>query len=341
MAPTLKDIAAIAGVSVGTVDRALHDRGRVRPEVAERINAIAKQMNYKTNSVAKSLATRKRNLRFAVILHIMQNDFYNEVLLGVQKASDEIKDFGIHVDVYPCEDFNPEEQCRIIDKALEDGATALAIVPIDSPIVAEKLRILHENDVPVVFLSSLLPDVPCFSAVHCDYTRSGRIGGQLIDILSGGNGSVLVFTPTLSMFGHRQRMKGVEDFFVSRGHNIQIADIVTIPNDTIDSYRIICKALEQHPEANYALFCGNTKAWLHALRDTERKIVSVVYDQMSETRRALLDGRVAAVILQEPSIQGYETIMSLFRYFTSGIVPDKVILVDNQILLRECISTDD
>ena len=42
MGTTLKDIAAMAGVSAGTVDRALHNRGRVNPEVAERIKKIAK-----------------------------------------------------------------------------------------------------------------------------------------------------------------------------------------------------------------------------------------------------------------------------------------------------------
>ena len=46
MAVTLQQIAEAAGVSRGTVDRALNNRGRIRPEVEERIKRIAREMGY-------------------------------------------------------------------------------------------------------------------------------------------------------------------------------------------------------------------------------------------------------------------------------------------------------
>ena len=70
MGVTLKQIAELAGVSVGTVDRALHDRGRVDPKVAQRIKLIAKELDYRPNTVAKSLSSRRRNLKITVIFHI-------------------------------------------------------------------------------------------------------------------------------------------------------------------------------------------------------------------------------------------------------------------------------
>ena len=53
MAGTIKEIAEKAGVSRGTVDRALNHRGRVNAEVAERIFEIAKEMNYQSNRKKK------------------------------------------------------------------------------------------------------------------------------------------------------------------------------------------------------------------------------------------------------------------------------------------------
>ena len=47
MAITLQQIADLAGVSRGTVDRALNNRGRIKPEVEQRIKKIAKDVGYK------------------------------------------------------------------------------------------------------------------------------------------------------------------------------------------------------------------------------------------------------------------------------------------------------
>ena len=59
MAVTLKQIAELAGVSRGTVDRALYNRGRINPEVAERIRTIAKELGYQPNRAGKALAMAK------------------------------------------------------------------------------------------------------------------------------------------------------------------------------------------------------------------------------------------------------------------------------------------
>lgn len=76
MGLTQKQIAELAGVSVGTVDRALHNRGRVDPKVAERIRQIAKELDYRPNTVAKGLSIRKRNLKISVIFHIQSHNAF-------------------------------------------------------------------------------------------------------------------------------------------------------------------------------------------------------------------------------------------------------------------------
>ena len=56
MGVTLQQIAEAAGVSRGTVDRALNDRGRIKPEVAEKIKKIAEEMGYQPNRAGRALA---------------------------------------------------------------------------------------------------------------------------------------------------------------------------------------------------------------------------------------------------------------------------------------------
>jgi len=65
---TIKEIAALAGVSRGTVDRVLNDRGAVNPETAEKIRKIAKELDYKPNRAGLVLAAQKKRLKLGVIL---------------------------------------------------------------------------------------------------------------------------------------------------------------------------------------------------------------------------------------------------------------------------------
>ena len=57
---TITKIAELSGVSRGTVDRVLNNRGNVKPQVMEHVRRIAAELGYKPNSVAKALVMRKK-----------------------------------------------------------------------------------------------------------------------------------------------------------------------------------------------------------------------------------------------------------------------------------------
>ena len=82
MAVTLQQIAEAAGVSRGTVDRALNNRGRIRPEVEEKIKKIAQEMGYQPSRAGRALAMAKRKIRIGVILQYMKTPFMQQVLKG-------------------------------------------------------------------------------------------------------------------------------------------------------------------------------------------------------------------------------------------------------------------
>ena len=69
---TIKDIAQRAGVSRGTVDRVLHDRGKVSPQKAEKIRRIADEMGYQPNIAGRGLAARKKHHETAKFILINQ-----------------------------------------------------------------------------------------------------------------------------------------------------------------------------------------------------------------------------------------------------------------------------
>lgn len=340
MPTTLKDIAAAAGVSIGTVERALKGAGRISPETAKRIQNLAKEMNYSPNKIAAGLASRGRKYKIAVVFHIMGNEFFNEIIRGIKKAEKEIRDYGMYIQMYYCRDFDAEMQLENINLAIKEGANAIVIVPINSPIIASKIRQLKKEKFPVVFLTTYLNRVSCLCTIRCDYFRSGRIGGMLIDRLSGREGKVMAFLPSNSMLGNNARREGIEVYFHNASPKLQLEKVVVLSNNPEEDNKLIIKELQEHQEVNCILYCGNADIALTAMEEVNRKFTCVFYDLFSETRNALLDGKIDSVIVQSPKEQGYKAINVLFQYLTQSKEPPKEILMDCQIVFKESIDDE-
>lgn len=103
MAVTLAEIAALAGVSRGTVDRALNDRGRVDPKVAARVRRIAAERGYRPNRAGRMLARAKNPIRIGVIVQSVETMFMHTVFEEIERASAHFTTTGAEVLVRPLE----------------------------------------------------------------------------------------------------------------------------------------------------------------------------------------------------------------------------------------------
>jgi LacI family transcriptional regulator, repressor for deo operon, udp, cdd, tsx, nupC, and nupG len=84
--PTIYDVAAAAGVAPSTVSRAFSRPGRVNSETAERIRAVAEQLGYRVNPVARALSTSRTSL-IAVVVADITNPFFAAIIRGVQAGA--------------------------------------------------------------------------------------------------------------------------------------------------------------------------------------------------------------------------------------------------------------
>lgn len=337
MAVTMKDIAKRTGVSVGTVDRALNHRGRINPEVAARIQAVARELNYKTNSVAKSLALRNRNLKIAVVLHVQHNNYFDEVEAGIRQAERDNHDLGIQLTIYRNRGFDPEDQLNQLNLAVSHGVSAIVLVPIDSPLIRERVEQLCDEGIPVVFLSNFIDNTHVFASVHCDYYRSGQMAAGLLRLMAREPGQVLVFSNSFFMLGHRRRLLGFQEQLGSSCPHLTVEKVVELPLDDLDSYYLVKKTLSE-TSGRYIVYSGNAKAGIQALQESDRTFCSIFYDLSAAAQEALCQGKIDGVIFQNPRQQGYRAISLLFEYLTaSGSPQQSTQLVDCNIILRESI----
>ncbi len=136
MAGTIKEIAEKAGVSRGTVDRALNNRGRINPEVAEKIKTIAKEMNYvpKKKKMAKEEA-----IKLGVVTQLAKSSFMIPIRSGLQAVIGDLKKRNIDCFLEEIDGVDEAAQLQALERLLELGVKGIAIMPVDSVAIRETL----------------------------------------------------------------------------------------------------------------------------------------------------------------------------------------------------------
>ena len=84
MAPTIKEIAKLAGVSIATVSRALANDPKVIASTKSKIDEIARKINYQPNLLARNFVKGTSNL-IGLILPHLYDEFYSDIIKGVEK----------------------------------------------------------------------------------------------------------------------------------------------------------------------------------------------------------------------------------------------------------------
>lgn len=119
--PTLKDLAKRLNLSIGTVQRALHNKGGYRPETQQRVLEEAAKIGYTVNAAASAL--RRTPMSVAVVLPEpieMDRFFYRNVWQGIEQANHELSVYQISFHRFYARN-NSEEFYRIIEELSLSG----------------------------------------------------------------------------------------------------------------------------------------------------------------------------------------------------------------------------
>ena len=293
MAGTIKEIAEKAGVSRGTVDRALNNRGRVNPEVAERIFEIAREMDYQPKR-KKKVYNQGKKIRIGVITQLAKSSFVKTIHAGIDKAEQELEEFGVEIIRKQIDGVSEDAQLEALEELSQEQIDGLAIMPVQSERIREKLNDMTEqNDLPIITFNSDIVGTNRVCYVGLDNKRSGMTAAGLMGMLTRGTGKVLVITGFFTNSVNNLRVDGFIQELKMSYPEIELLGVQSSFDEMSEVEKIVENTIEIAPDlAGIFVVSGGQAGVCKAMQNLnmETRPYVIGYDVTPTNIKALKEG---------------------------------------------------
>ena len=332
--PGEKDIAEALGLSIGTVDRALHGRRGINPLTRQRVLAMAETLGYKPNLAARYLKSKKQ-LVFAVILPRGVAAFFDAVREGIREAAAPFEmtvrlDFRSHRRL-------GEGDVELFEEAIGDGASGIIISPGNPAEMKPLIRRAAMQKIPVVCVATDAPGTERLTAISADPYTSGAMAAELLSRFRPAGGLAAVVTGFLQTIDHAEKLRGFQDSLARLGNPLEVAHVIEAHDDPQEAILQTTQILERQPGlAAIYVSTSNSIPVLQAVENAGRTggLAVVTTDVFQALVPHLRSGAVWATMYQRPLSQGRLAFESLCRFLVEGKSPPDRIKLLPHIVMR-------
>ena len=320
MSITMKEIAKQAGVSIGTVDRALHNRGRIRPEVAFLIRKIADESGYKPSHAGRALALAKKPVKIGIIAHMVKIDFMAQIMNGIKAAKDELESLGTQVLIRSIDSVSVPQQLAAIDELVAEGVQGIAISPAEDEALFQKIKAVSPS-IPIVTFNTDMEGSGRFCFVGLNNLESGKAAAHLMGTLVGGKGTVAVITGHQSNQACKHRVEGFINKIRKDYPNIILGDAQFCLDEEVLARDFAVSSIKSCPNLSGIFMCaGGQSGVCKGLEqlNAAQKVKVVAYDLMPATFNGLKTGAIDFLIDKDAFLQGYRPAMLLYDKLFHG-----------------------
>ena len=341
-----KDIAEKAGVSIGTVDRVIHERGRVSEKARKKVLEVMEELEYHPNLNARVLASKKP-LSIGVLLPSYRKGEYWELPnLGIREALDKYADQGYHIEPVFRTYNSPETFYREGMKLVAEGVDGVITNPATFRESVHLMRHFFQNNIPYILIDSDIYGSPSLTFIGKDPVQSGSTVARLIHQITQHIQGIKivwiinVFTKGSQVYSLLGRESGFQSYFAGKGLSIQYA-FQSFDLEDHGSQKEIDQELERllgtgRPHAIYV-----TGSRAHRIAAALRKIapdpkpVLIGHDMIRANLKGLEDESIDFLIEEESRRQGYLAVESMIRSLIHKEKIEKKQLMNFLVYTRE------
>ena len=335
----IKDIARALGVSIGTVDRALHGRTGISPVTRKKIINMARSLGYKPNLAARMLSSRQER-SISVCLPRDIQSFFTPLREGIAEAARAAEASGFRA-VYRTYPRLGEGEIEAVEAALENNVHGIIIVPGDPDRLKPLIRKASSRNIPVVCVATDAPGTERLGAVCVDPLVSGAMAAELMARFLSSQGGVAVVTGSRAITDHQQKLEGFLHTLNRFAPAMRLVAVLETHDDEAEAYRQSAHAFAAAPGIRGVYVAtANSMPVLRALRESGRagSVTVIATDLFPELVPFIESGAVAATIHQRPFNQGRMAFETLQKFLVEGLTPSPVIKLAPHVVMRSNLS---
>ena len=333
----------MAGVSAGTVDRVLHNRGDVSTASMEKVKKVLDEIEYQPNMFAIGLAAKKRYHIVCIIPYYIEHDYWHSVVQGIERAAQELRPFNVGVDYlyyYHADKASYESVCATVRKERVD---AVLIAPNFRDETMQLTVYLEEKDIPYVFVDFNIEQTHPLCYIGQDSKISGYMAAKILMQYYEKEQEVVLFLNNQknspAEIQMQRRTEGFMQYLSDEHSDLVIHDIVLQKEDAEGNKLLLDCFFAEHPQALLgAVFNSRVYEVANYLSEKGKQMAGLVgYDLLRKNVDYLRNGVVNYLIGQRPGLQGYCGVKALCNHtvFKKAVTPVKYMPID--ILMKENI----
>ncbi len=336
---TVKDIARIAGVSLGSVHCALSGKPGVGDATRERILRIAEEQGYRPNAIAASL--KRKNLKVAAVIPELTGEnrfYYQPILEGITDYVHTLQDYNVELVIASYSDDEADSQASEI-KSLSDrndisGIVSVGYTPTKGIIPIAKSE---GKEIPMVLVGNDLPESGRLCSVLPDYRMVGRTMAEqmLINIPSGS--PILICAGSSKIPSNYLIVEGIELFlqetkFEGRVHKLYSSDNGEVVAGEVE------KLLKEEQIGGCCSVTARTSASLGSILEQyagNNRLYSIGVDLFEETMDFLRRGVFVNLVQNNPYKSAYLATKILTEFLLKDLKPAmEVMHIGSEIVFR-------
>jgi len=312
----IKDIARLAGVSIGTVDRVIHKRGKTSPEATTKVLSVLQKMDYKPNFIARNLGSNKKTRIATLIPHAPTDEYWVQCEKGLRDAANDWGHFNLSIEPYLFDLNDSESFIKAAHEVLRAKPDGVLIAPLFHTEALHIFPLLGESNIPFVTINTEIKDVNAISFIGQHSFQSGRLAAELLDIRNPPGGeprsfAILHINEDLDNSIHLiEKERGFRQYFKDSGTATVIT--LSIADTNSAGFEKALDDLFNRPTLR-GIFVSTSKAF-EVARRMKRKISLVGYDLLSKNLDYLKKGQIDFLIHQNPRRQAIQGINVLSSY---------------------------